>query len=119
MRIKVFLAVVLALGMMVTISVAPALANDNNDNNNNNQVERRDANLDRALLHELRTDDNNFGCCDNNLGFNDEFNNNCCDFQHDNFGFDSFGFDSFGFLSDCPFAGDFEGSVNQFDCFDD
>ena len=24
-----------------------------------------------------------------------------------------------GFVSDCPFAGDFEGIVNQFDCFDD
>jgi hypothetical protein len=23
------------------------------------------------------------------------------------------------FVSDCPFAGDFEGIVNQFDCFDD
>ena len=24
-----------------------------------------------------------------------------------------------GFVSDCPFAGDFEGIVNQFDCLDD
>ena len=24
-----------------------------------------------------------------------------------------------GFVSDCPFAGDFEGIVNQFDCFDE
>ena len=24
----------------------------------------------------------------------------------------------FGFDNDCPFAGDFEGPVNQFDCFD-
>ena len=43
--------------MMVTISVAPALANDDNDDH----LLRRDIQLDRQILHELRTDD--FGCC--------------------------------------------------------
>jgi hypothetical protein len=98
-RIKVILAVALALAMMVTISVAPALAHNN---------------------------DNDFRCCDNNVRFNHDFDDfddfdccdfddfdDCCDFEHDNFFFNSF-----GFLDDCPFAGDFEGPVNQFDCFD-
>ena len=65
-RLKVILALALALFMMVTISVAPALANDDRDDN----LLRRDIRLDRQILHELRTDDVN--CCrqfDVNPGF--------------------------------------------------
>ena len=41
------------------------------------------------------------------------------DFDVEDFGFfPFFFFDNFGFVNDCPFAGDFEGPVNQFDCFD-
>jgi hypothetical protein len=104
-RLKVILALALALGMMVTISVAPALAN----NNNNNQIDRHDLRVDRQILHELNNDDND--CCDF------DHNDDCCDFDH-NDNFDNFFFDGFGFISDCPFAGDHSGVVNEFDCFD-
>lgn len=51
------------------------------------------------------------------------------DFEHDFFlvedDFDEFFFfdpflffDDFGFVGGCPFIGDFEGPVDQFDCFD-
>jgi hypothetical protein len=80
-RLKVVLAFALALAMMVTISVAPALANNNN-NNNDNRLDRKDIQLDRKILNELR-DDNNFGCCGfNNFGFND-FDHHCCGFDND------------------------------------
>jgi len=52
--------------MMVTIAVAPALAHDDR----NDHLLRRDIQLDRQILHELRTDD--FNCCrqfDVNPGF--------------------------------------------------
>jgi hypothetical protein len=100
--------------MMLTMSVAPALANDNN-NNNNNQVERRDANLDRALLHELRTFDNNDGCCDGFNGFNDR----CCDgFNTFNDGFGCFGCEFDDVDSSCPFWDDNTGLITWRDCLD-
>ena len=55
--------------MMVTISVAPALANDDRDDH----LLRRDIQLDRQILHELRNDD--LGCC----GFNRFDHEVCCD----------------------------------------
>ena len=95
-RIKMVIALVLALAMMLTASVAPAMANNND--NNNDQLDRRDVNLDRALLHELRTDDNNdcfFGC-----------------------GFDRFN-DGFDFVDNsCPFWDDHSGIINWTDCLD-
>ena len=77
-RLKVILALALALAMMVTVSVAPALAN-----NNDNRLLRKDVQLDRKILHELRDDDNDFNrCCDNDFRFNtfgfNTFNNFGC-----------------------------------------
>ena len=94
-RLKVILALALALGIMVTISVAPALANNNN---NNNRLERKDLQLDRAILNELR-DDNN-GCCDHDFRFDNDFrfdhDNDCCDDDDIDFvGFNHFGFNNF------------------------
>jgi len=99
-RLKVVLALALALGIMVTISVAPALANNNN--NNDNRLERKDLQLDKKILRELR-DDNNGDCC----GFN-RFNNfdhddlDCCDndlFDHDDI--DDIDFRFINFSDDC------------------
>ena len=56
--------------MMVTVSVAPAMAKDNDNDNQ----------LDRKILHELRHDDFScFGCGFNrfNHRFDDDFE--CCD----------------------------------------
>ena len=86
-RLKVILALALALAMMVTVSVAPALAN-----NNDNRLLRKDVQLDRAILNELR-DDNN-GCCGNDFRFG--HNNDCCDDDDIDFvGFNHFGFNNF------------------------
>jgi hypothetical protein len=87
-RLKLVLALALALAIMATVSVAPALANDNN------RLERKDLRLDRQILHELRNDDNDFGCF--GCGFHDF--NDCCD---DDFGdvdfvlLSPFGFNTF------------------------
>jgi len=67
-RLKVIVALALALAMMVTISVAPAMAKGNNN--------------DRQTRHEIRNDDNDFGCfgCGFNR-FDHRFDNDfeCCD----------------------------------------
>ena len=82
-RLKVILALALALGMMVTIFVAPALANNNNDLN------CRDA---RGNL--IRCDGDLFRPVNDN-----NFRNHCCDFDRNaaiNFvGFNPFGFNTF------------------------
>lgn len=88
-RIKTILALAAVMAMMLVASVAPALANDRHDDND-------------FRFH--RFDDRN------DFRFDD--------FNDDGFFFFSpFFFDGFGFDSSCPFAGDFEGPVNQFDCF--
>ena len=59
-----------------------------------------------AFAHDHFFNDNHF--------FNDSHDN----FRHDFFFDQPFFFNDFGFDNDCPFAGDFEGPVNEFDCFD-
>ncbi len=91
-RLKVILALALALGIMVTISVAPALANDNRQDN---RLDRKDLQLDRKILNELR-DDNNNGCCGFNNFHHDDFD--CCDNDIDDLDFvvfSPFGFNNF------------------------
>ena len=52
--------------------------------------------------------------------FNDNhfFNDSHDNFRHDFFFDQPFFFNDFGFDNGCPSAGDFEGPVNEFDCFD-
>ncbi len=86
-RAKMILAVGAAMAVMMTASVAPAMA-DNNNNNNDRQLDRQDIRLDRALLN-----------------------------QNDGFFFTPFfGEDDSFFNNSCPFWGDTEGIVNQWDC---
>ena len=82
-RLKVVLAFALALAMMVTISVAPALANNNLDRRDF-RIDKKDLQVDRQILHELRDDD---FCCRNDFGHHN--------FGHHNFGFNTFGFNNF------------------------
>lgn len=92
-RNLMILALASAIVAMMAFA-APAMAH-NNDNNNNVTNHHNDC----------------FGCGFNHR-FNDEF---CCDgfflvgnpFDEEDF-----------FFEDCPFAGDTEGIVNEFDCFD-
>lgn len=98
-RIQVVLAVAAAMAVMVTASVAPAMAATNN---NDTHLDRQDIRLDQQLLNQ-----------NDNFGFNNGFD----DFGFNN-GFDDFGFNNgFSFDSSCPFWGDTEGIVNQWDCF--
>ena len=64
-RIKMVLAVAAALAVMVTVSVAPALADGGN--NNDRQLDRKDIRLDKKLLNQ---NDDNF-CCSFNRDFDD------------------------------------------------
>jgi hypothetical protein len=56
----------------------------------------------------------------NDFHFNRFNDNHFNDFRFHDFNDDGFVFFSpfFGFDNNCPFAGDFEGPVNEFDCFD-
>lgn len=101
-RAKTILAVAAAMALMLVASVAPVMAATND---NDRRLDRQDIRLDRQLLDQ---NDNNF--CD----FNNCFDNDGFVFFNPFF----FG-DGFVFFDDsCPFAGDTEGIVNEFDCFD-
>jgi hypothetical protein len=106
-RAKLILA---ALAVVVSTFAAfsgPAMADDLNC---------RDA---RGNL--IRCDGQLFEPTDNNFRFDSNFRDDN-DFRDHNFDFNSgFFFGNpfvFGFDNSCPFAGDFEGIVNQSDCFD-
>ena len=92
-RIKVVLAVASMVVLLVAFA-APAMATGNANNNNDRQLDQRDIRLDRQLLNE----NNDFGFA----SFEEPFF----------FGVPSF----FDFENSCPFAGDTEGIVNEFDC---
>ena len=107
-RIKLVLAAAALTVSMLTAIASPALADD------------------FTRCRDLRGD---FVRCYGDLfqGVDNNFRIN--DFNDDDFFFGSpffvspffvspFFFDGFGFVSNCPFAGDFEGPVNEFDCFD-
>jgi hypothetical protein len=93
-RIKVVLAVASMVVLLVAFA-APAMAKGNTNNNGNDrQLDQRDVRLDRQLLN----DNNDLGF----VSFEEPFF----------FGVPSF----FDFENSCPFAGDTEGIVNEFDC---
>jgi hypothetical protein len=93
-RIKV----VLALASMVVLLVAfaaPAMAKDNTHNaGNDRHLDQRDIRLDRQLLN----DNNDLGF----VNFEEPFLSGAPFFVN--------------FENSCPFAGDTEGIVNEFDC---
>ena len=101
-RIKMVLAVAAAMAVMVTAGVAPAMADNNN--NNDRHLDRVDIRLDKQLLNQNNNEDFGF---ENGFFFSPLFFN-------DGLFFDN----GFGFNSSCPFWGDTEGIVNQWDCFD-
>lgn len=103
----------LFMGLMLTVMLlaiaGPAMAdNDRQDRREARQEFRDDFFFDDCCDDDFNNDDVEF------VLFNDEFDNDFF-FNEDDFFFDD---DEFFFVSDCPFAGDFSGPVNEFDCFD-
>ncbi len=94
-RIKMVLAVA-SVAVLLVAFAAPAMAQGNmNNGSNDRHLDQRDVQLDQRLLNN--DDDSDF------VSFEDPF---------------FFGVPSFFVLDDfCPFAGDTEGIVNEFDCF--
>jgi hypothetical protein len=106
-RVKLVLAVAAAMAIMMVAFAAPAMAKGHG-NDNDSQLDRQDIRLDKQLLNDR--DDFEFN------HFNRfEFNDNSDFFT---FGVPFFFVNDFGFENSCPFAGDTEGIVNEFDCFD-
>jgi hypothetical protein len=106
-RIRAVLAVASMALLLMAFAAVPAMAqgngNTNNGNNSNDRhLDRQDASLDRQLLNENNGFDNRFGFDDNSDFFD--------------FGVPLFFSNGFGLNDSCPFWGDTEGIVNQWDC---
>ena len=101
-RNLMILALASAIVAMMVAFAAPAMANNNHNDDNNNVTNHHNGCFGCGFDHRF-----------NDNRFNDEF---CCDgfFLVAN-PFDNEVFEDF---EDCPFAGDTEGIVNEFDCFD-
>jgi hypothetical protein len=103
------------VAMMLATVAGPALANDGkNDNDNNHHNNGFNVFDDNDNNHNDFDHNNDFLVFNNDDDFDDfdHFNNDI----NDDFFFSPF--TTFGFANSCPFWGDFEGPVNQFDCFD-
>jgi len=89
--------------LLMTFAAVPAMAqgNGNNNNGNDRHLDRQDVRLDRQLLNDHRFD--------NRFGFDD--NSDLIDF-----GVPLFFSNGFGLDDSCPFWGDTEGIVDQWDC---
>jgi hypothetical protein len=72
-----------------------------------------DLNCRDARGNLIRCDGQLFEPIDNNFRFDNDFRDHNFDFNPGFFFGNPF---LFGFDNSCPFAGDFEGIVNQFDC---
>ena len=103
-RIRAVLAVASMALLLMAFAAVPAMAqgNGNNNNGNDRHLDRQDVRLDRQLLNE----NNGF---DNRFGFDD--NSDLIDF-----GVPLFFSNGFGLDDSCPFWGDTEGIVDQWDC---
>jgi hypothetical protein len=103
-RIRAVLAVASMALLLMTFAAVPAMAqgNGNNNNGNDRHLDRQDVRLDRQLLNENNGFDNRFGFDDNSDFFD--------------FGVPLFFSNGFGLDDSCPFWGDTEGIVDQWDC---
>src|SRR5919112_6455504 len=103
-RIRAVLAVASMALLLIAFAAVPAMAqgNGNNNNGNDRHLDRQDVRLDRQLLNENNGFDNRFGFDDNSDFFD--------------FGVPLFFSNGLGLNDSCPFWGDTEGIVNQWDC---
>jgi hypothetical protein len=104
-RIKFMLAALAVVVAAFAGVSGPAIADDNWNNHN-----RWDDNWDKG-----NDWNNNWRWNDNHDNDNWGWNDNRWD---DGWGWNNWGWNNWGEVQDCPFWGDFEGPINQGDCFD-
>jgi hypothetical protein len=118
-RTKLVLAAAAVMVALLVAFAAPAMAKGgNNHNGNDTKLDKQDVKLDNRILND---NNNNFRFDDNNnfRSFDDGIFFSPFAFENESSFFSPFAFENeSGFNSSCPFAGDTEGIVNEFDCFD-